>query len=122
MIRRPPRSTLFPYTTLFRSGGNIYALAINNQGAVRANSIVSEGGHVYLRASGGNIQNSGTISANKAGGSGGTVVVDGGHDADNPSTVVNSGTIEARGDAAGTKGGTVEMLGDHVALVGQADV
>src|SRR3712207_7648165 len=22
MIRRPPRSTLFPYTTLFRSGGN----------------------------------------------------------------------------------------------------
>src|SRR5256886_14814816 len=28
MIRRPPRSTLFPYTTLFRSGlGNIGALA-----------------------------------------------------------------------------------------------
>ena len=25
MIRRPPRSTLFPYTTLFRSGG--YAVA-----------------------------------------------------------------------------------------------
>src|SRR3712207_9209433 len=25
MIRRPPRSTLFPYTTLFRSGGrNVY--------------------------------------------------------------------------------------------------
>src|SRR3712207_7354792 len=23
MIRRPPRSTLFPYTTLFRSGGHI---------------------------------------------------------------------------------------------------
>src|SRR3712207_8821505 len=25
MIRRPPRSTLFPYTTLFRSVGQIYA-------------------------------------------------------------------------------------------------
>src|SRR3712207_8270418 len=25
MIRRPPRSTLFPYTTLFRSGANIAA-------------------------------------------------------------------------------------------------
>src|SRR2546430_17562771 len=24
MIRRPPRSTLFPYTTLFRSKGNSY--------------------------------------------------------------------------------------------------
>src|SRR3712207_7708693 len=25
MIRRPPRSTLFPYTTLFRSGGHVAA-------------------------------------------------------------------------------------------------
>src|SRR2546425_8276523 len=25
MIRRPPRSTLFPYTTLFRSGGDLLA-------------------------------------------------------------------------------------------------
>src|SRR3712207_7399026 len=28
MIRRPPRSTLFPYTTLFRSGGVERALAV----------------------------------------------------------------------------------------------
>src|SRR5436189_3561649 len=27
MIRRPPRSTLFPYTTLFRSGRDLAALA-----------------------------------------------------------------------------------------------
>src|SRR3989442_10198832 len=27
MIRRPPRSTLFPYTTLFRSGGVPFFLA-----------------------------------------------------------------------------------------------
>src|SRR2546427_4099984 len=26
MIRRPPRSTLFPYTTLFRSLGSFYAV------------------------------------------------------------------------------------------------
>src|SRR2546427_3001416 len=26
MIRRPPRSTLFPYTTLFRSAGNLERL------------------------------------------------------------------------------------------------
>src|SRR3712207_9481987 len=26
MIRRPPRSTLFPYTTLFRSHAEVYAL------------------------------------------------------------------------------------------------
>src|SRR5690625_7748201 len=28
MIRRPPKSTLFPYTTLFRSGNPIYAAEI----------------------------------------------------------------------------------------------
>src|SRR3712207_8733755 len=28
MIRRPPRSTLFPYTTLFRSGANITITAL----------------------------------------------------------------------------------------------
>src|SRR3712207_7297190 len=36
MIRRPPRSTLFPYTTLFRSGAGIGAAAA--------------GGHVVPRA------------------------------------------------------------------------
>src|SRR5436853_5649189 len=31
MIRRPPRSTLFPYTTLFRSAGeNIFALRVDH--------------------------------------------------------------------------------------------
>src|SRR2546430_8886498 len=35
MIRRPPRSTLFPYTTLFRSGGV----------AVAARELVEDPGH-----------------------------------------------------------------------------
>src|SRR3712207_7615504 len=30
MIRRPPRSTLFPYTTLFRSLGSTYAASISS--------------------------------------------------------------------------------------------
>src|SRR2546427_9289219 len=41
MIRRPPRSTLFPYTTLFRSGGvavdpvrQIAVVPVNRLGAV----------------------------------------------------------------------------------------
>src|SRR3712207_8344813 len=28
MVRRPPRSTLFPYTTLFRSGGHDVPVAV----------------------------------------------------------------------------------------------
>src|SRR2546430_10394695 len=36
MIRRPPRSTLFPYTTLFRSGVDLDdALRARLQGAIR---------------------------------------------------------------------------------------
>src|SRR2546425_12796172 len=34
MIRRPPRSTLFPYTTLFRSGGQL--LPYDEHGACEA--------------------------------------------------------------------------------------
>src|SRR5438477_9182350 len=33
MIRRPPRSTLFPYTTLFRSGYDHKSLGITSRGA-----------------------------------------------------------------------------------------
>ena len=88
--------------------------------SVRATGVVNKNGHVYLTASGGNIQNSGTLAANNADGSGGTVIVDGGHNQTSPSTVINSGTITARGDAAGTAGGTVELLGDHVGLFGNA--
>src|SRR2546427_9378070 len=32
MIRRPPRSTLFPYTTLFRSLRNLSAVVLNDSG------------------------------------------------------------------------------------------
>src|SRR3712207_7787335 len=39
MIRRPPRSTLFPYTTLFRSGGE--QLCLPRQAGTRAHQ-----GHV----------------------------------------------------------------------------
>ena len=32
MLRRPPRSTLFPYTTLFRSDYNEYMEILNQEG------------------------------------------------------------------------------------------
>src|SRR5947208_9943099 len=33
MVRRPPRSTLFPYTTLFRSGGSGVSLIVCSCGS-----------------------------------------------------------------------------------------
>src|SRR3712207_8904920 len=47
MIRRPPRSTLFPYTTLFRSG--IRERAALGGGSVAIQSKPGEGTTVLLR-------------------------------------------------------------------------
>src|ERR1035438_8806489 len=40
MIRRPPRSTLFPYTTLFRSGSNRFVWDLRYPGAATFPGIV----------------------------------------------------------------------------------
>src|SRR2546428_9868683 len=54
MIRRPPRSTLFPYTTLFRSVRNIRALNGRfNTSITHAYSIVIGSKHITLNATGG---------------------------------------------------------------------
>src|SRR5258708_26406584 len=42
MIRRPPRSTLFPYTTLFRSSGKSFC--ISAAGLNHASPVVISGG------------------------------------------------------------------------------
>src|SRR3989441_10020546 len=44
MIRRPPRSTLFPYTTLFRSGAARHALQLGDEAQVAGHRhVVVEG-------------------------------------------------------------------------------
>src|SRR3712207_8547721 len=50
MIRRPPRSTLFPYTTLFRSDGRVrgalqVALDVARAGDSDEDALVLVGGH-----------------------------------------------------------------------------
>ena len=100
------------------AGGNIYALAINNGGIIRATGVRHEGGRVVLSSDGGNVGNSGTISANNANGSGGFVSLAGGHNEASPSTVINSGVINARGGTAGSTGGEVRLTGDYVGLFG----
>src|SRR5437660_9666960 len=50
MIQRPPISTLFPYTTLFRSNGRF------NTSITHAYSIVIGSKHITLNATGGGFQ------------------------------------------------------------------
>src|SRR5438105_15473651 len=48
LIRRPPRSTLFPYTTLFRSDGPVSGLAFSPDGKTLAAG--DQKGKVKLRS------------------------------------------------------------------------
>ena len=99
------------------ANGNIYALAIENTGLVRATTVTEQGGHIYLTADSGTIVNSGTLdaSATAAQGHGGTVLVKSA-----AGRVVHSGKILARGGQGGA-GGQVEISGAQVALTGTVD-
>jgi filamentous hemagglutinin family protein len=79
------------------ANGNLYALAINNAGTVRATAVAQKGGHIYLTTDAGMVQNNGTLSA-RTGTDGGTITFKGG-------SVWNRKTISA----AGATGGRVEM-------------
>src|SRR2546430_12556465 len=67
MIRRPPRSTLFPYTTLFRSTGNLNAgkvvtltvafseaVTVNTSGGTPTLALNDGGAAIYTSGSGSN--------------------------------------------------------------------
>src|SRR3712207_7482769 len=45
MIRRPPRSTLFPYTTLFRSAGRDARHLLLGRGVDHRDRLTAVGGH-----------------------------------------------------------------------------
>src|SRR2546422_3891282 len=55
MIRRPPRSTLFPYTTLFRSlctfGSGMKASSFLERGSTRLSGIMPDGNGALERGS-----------------------------------------------------------------------
>lgn len=91
------------------AGGNAYALAINNTGSIAATGYKKVNGQVYLTSDGGNISNSGQISAQTANGDGGTIVVDGSGTSSTGNTVLNSGTLDASATVAGGSGGSVTL-------------
>src|SRR2546430_10374992 len=51
MIRRPPRSTLFPYTTLFRSKGQCPARGRESSFRTQSDSFPPEGSRMWRSAS-----------------------------------------------------------------------
>jgi filamentous hemagglutinin family protein len=86
--------------------------AVNNQGLVRANSIVEKDGAIFLTGIGGRVTNSGTLDASAAAGSnvdGGGVLVYSDRDIALPA----GAAIHARGDGDGG-GGAVRVIAGEV--------
>lgn len=76
------------------SGGNIFALAINNTGTVKATGLKTEGGRLVLSAGNGTAQNAGVLDASSTTGNGGTVNVEGAKVVATPASMINaSGAI-----------------------------
>ncbi len=86
------------------AGGNVYGLAINNEGVVRAEGVENRDGRVYLTASGGTVVNAGEISA-KQGDKGGEVRIA----ADN--IVLKNGSLI---DVSGQNGGGTALIGGDI--------
>ncbi|MBM3876923.1 MAG: filamentous hemagglutinin N-terminal domain-containing protein, partial [Verrucomicrobia bacterium] len=87
------------------AGGNIYALAINNGGVVRAQTVVRDGGRIFLSSSGGTVINTGTLDASGTapGATGGHVQVTGGQVG-----LAGNALVTVSGDAGG---GTIYIGG-----------
>src|SRR5256885_9783370 len=64
MIRRPPRSTLFPYTTLFRSTVTLSGTATITAGANGTNSLTLSGSQVDINATLASLAYQGTLNYN----------------------------------------------------------
>src|SRR3712207_7061486 len=89
MIRRPPRSTLFPYTTLFRSHFPVLEFGLRHGGAER--DVPQRGGLGHVGVAGGKVGKERALGDSTGGvidGAVGEVPVDG--QADRKSTRLNS--------------------------------
>ncbi len=88
-------------------GGNVYGIAVKNEGRVAATGISRRGGQIFLSAGGGKIRTTGTLQAKRTDGSGGRIRVDSG----TGGTTGVGGTIDASGDASG---GEITLLGREI--------
>lgn len=106
---------------LAAANGNLYELAVNQSGIVRATGIEKRGGRVMLTANGGSIRLDGSVSAHNADGSGGQVFVGGGMHGANPAianadhtTVGAHGLIDVAATGATGKGGQVVVWSNQL--------
>ncbi len=95
-----------------KAHGNLYALAINNSGSIRATGASRGAGGVYLRAPGGRVDQSGSIRATVPGGDGGRILIEG--------AILNAGgDIDASASTQQGQGGEVTLSGEEISVSGR---
>lgn len=92
-------------------GGNVYGMAVKNEGRVAATGVTRSGGQIFLSAGGGKVRSTGTLTARKGDGSGGRIAVDSGG---GESRTEIGGTVDASGIKGG--GGEIVILGNGIEL------
>lgn len=89
-------------------GGNVYGIAVKNEGRVAATGVTRSGGQIFLSAGGGRVRSTGSLKARKSDGSGGRVKVDSG----TTGKTEIGGTIDASGETGA--GGEIAILGNEI--------
>jgi filamentous hemagglutinin family protein len=89
-------------------GGNLYGMAVKNEGRVAATGVTRSGGRIFLSAGGGRVRSSGSLEAKRSDGSGGRIKVDSG----TTGKTEVGGTVDASG-ATGS-GGEIAILGKEI--------
>ena len=93
-----------------KAHGNMFALAINNKGSIRATGAVNSGGRVYLRGAGGSVNNSGSIRATGPGaGSGGRVLIEAAYAKVDGMMRAERGNVRITGTEKVELGGTIDV-------------
>ncbi|MDB4756839.1 filamentous hemagglutinin N-terminal domain-containing protein [Mariniblastus sp.] len=105
---------------LYANGGNVYGLAINNEGTIRANGVENRGGRIFMVAKGGHIRSSGKLLA-KVGRNGGEVDINAGGAEGTIADI--SGHVDVSGIETGgnvnIRAGTIDIVGANVDITGQ---
>ncbi len=104
---------------LAAADGNVYALAMNNGGVIRATGTKTENGRVVLTSEGGDTTVEGTVSAVNADRSGGRITITAGADSGKLSV---TGTVKANAAGAAKSGGKIILTASAVSASHGADI
>ncbi|WP_097459113.1 two-partner secretion domain-containing protein [Mangrovitalea sediminis] len=102
------------------AGGDVYAVAVNQSGVIRADAVNNIGGRIVLGSDGGNIQVSGSLGAHK-GSNGGDIFIGGSVHGNSDANIPNaaytlispSATIDASATGSDGNGGQVAVWSDQ---------